>query len=41
MEVTRGGAGRRAGRMKPHVREDHPRVFQEDHRVLDCLRGRS
>jgi len=31
MMVSRGGAGRRAGGMKTHIREDHPGLFQEDH----------
>lgn len=36
MMVSRGGAGRRAGGMKTHVREDHPGFFQEDHHSFVC-----
>lgn len=37
MMVSRGGAGRRAGGMKTHVREDHPGLFQEDHHSFVCF----
>lgn len=36
MMVSRGGAGRRAGSMKTHVREDHPGFLQEDHHSFVC-----
>lgn len=39
MMVTRRGGSRRAGRMKSHIRKDHPGIFQEDHLSLVCSRG--